>query len=323
MKYIIFFLSVLFFSFSFNSCSTEDDDDLGLDTSPNTFVANLEGEAWSAAKKEAILTNDYLIVYGQAANGNIISLKMKLYKYQPVGKAYVLSNGSDHFADYDFTSPLDSLIYWSKNNLDEYGQSGDIELTKLDLVNKLVSGVFKFRAFNNHDKNDYLYLSQGAFTDIRIVDLLTIDITGQNIINVGGDDAEDDTGDSTEEETSSDFINCTVNGTVNNSTSTTITSNSGFLNIEGIYSATEQIMIELPSTLELGTYDLSVAANSIQFTYVQNGETYSSSPAGSFTLTEKTNTRISGSFHVFLVNSSDTSDTVNLTEGTFSKSLLQ
>ena len=319
MKYLIFPIIAIFLSLSFNSCSSEDDDDLGLDTSPNTFVANLEGEAWNASKKEAVLTSDYLIVYGQASNASIITLKMKLYKYQPVGKSYVLSNGADHFAAYDFTSPLDSLIYWSKNNSDNYGQSGDIELTKLDVTNKLVSGTFKFRAFNNHDKNDYLYLSQGAFTDIPIVDNLTIDVTGQNIINTGGGDDDDDNGGSS----SVDFVNSTINGTAVNSISTTISSISGFLYLQGVYSTTEQISLMFPSTIDLGTYDLADATNSVQISYVSNGVSYSASPTGSFTLTEKTSSRISGSFNATLTNPSDDTDVVTITTGTFSKSLLQ
>ncbi len=172
----IFLLSI----FVLNSCSTPEDDDLGLDTSPNTFVANLEGEAWNAAKKEAVLSNNFLTIYAESNNHSLVCLQMELYKNEPVGKSYVLTNTSTHFASYDFSSRLDSLVYWTKNNPDQYGQSGDIELTKLDETNKLVSGTFKFRAFNNHNSSDYQYFSQGAFTDIRIVDSLSIDVMGLN-----------------------------------------------------------------------------------------------------------------------------------------------
>ena len=320
MKYLVYPIIAIFLSLSFSSCTTEDDDDLGLDTSPNTFVANLEGEAWNAVKKEAVLTNDYLIVYGQAANATIVTLKMKLYKYQPVGKAYVLSNGSEHFAAYDFTGPLDSLIYWSKNNSDKYGQSGDIELTKLDKVNKLVSGTFKFRAFNNHNKLDYLYLSQGAFTDIAIVDNLTIDVTGQNIINNDDDDDDDDDNGGG---SSADFVNCTINGTGSNSTSTGLSNTSGTLSLQGLYSNLSQVVLMFPSTIDLGTYDLANATNSVHVSYVSGGVAYSASPTGSFTLTEKTSSRISGSFNAVLTNTADDTDVVTITTGTFSQSLLQ
>jgi len=180
MKHLLFSAFTVLLAFSMISCSKTSDDDLGLDTSPNTFVANLEGEAWNAAKKEAVLSNDYLTIYAEANNHTLVCLQMELYKNEPVGKTYVLTNTSTHFASYDFTSRLDSLVYWTKNNSDAYGQSGDIELTKLDEANKLVSGTFKFRAFNNHNSADYQYFSQGAFTDIRIVDSLSIDVWGQN-----------------------------------------------------------------------------------------------------------------------------------------------
>lgn len=173
----LFLLPLIFIS----SCSkNNDDEDVALDTSPNTIVANLDGKAWSAAKKEAVLSNDYLTVYGEASDGSLLTLQVKLYQYQPLDKSYVLTNTSEHFAAFDNTSRTDSLTYWTRNNFDTYGQSGDIEITKLDKVNKITSGVFKFRAFNNHNAQDYKYLSQGAFTDIRIVDSLSIDVSGQN-----------------------------------------------------------------------------------------------------------------------------------------------
>ncbi len=180
MRYLILLAFSIILVFSVNSCSTNDDDDLGLDTSPNTFVANLEGEAWNAVKKEAVLSNNYLTIYAEANNKTLVCLQIKLFNNEPVGKTYVMTNTSTHFASYDFSSRLDSLVYWTKNNPDPYGQSGDLELTKLDEGNKLVSGTFKFRAFNNHNSSDYQYFSQGAFTDIRIVDSLSIDVWGQN-----------------------------------------------------------------------------------------------------------------------------------------------
>lgn len=239
MKYFIFSAIVLFLALSINSCTPkEEDDDIGLDTSPNTFVANLEGESWSAVKREAVLTSEYLTVYGEASNGSLITLKMKLYNYEPAGKSYVLSNLADHFAAYDNTTRLDSLIYWSKNNPDAYGQSGDIELTKLDEVNKLVSGTFKFRAFNNHTSADYLYLSQGAFTDIAIVDNLTIDITGLNENNDDsgdGDDNGDDNGDDTGDETSAWTQTSDFPGVKRNEAVAFTYNNEGFVGLGTVY----------------------------------------------------------------------------------------
>lgn len=184
MKYLIYSVLFLFLGLSFTACS-DDEDEFGLDTSPNTFVATLEGENWTAEKQEAILFDNYLMVYAEASDKSLIALKVDLYKHEPIGRPYIFNNNSTHFAAYDNTSRADTLLYWTKNNYDDDAQSGDVELTQLDTARKLVSGTFKCRVFNNlvNSNNpalaDYLYFSQGAFTDIPIVDVLTINLTGE------------------------------------------------------------------------------------------------------------------------------------------------
>lgn len=191
MKYLLFSVLLLFLSLSFTACS-DDEDELGLDTSPNTFVATLEGQHWTAVKKEAILFEDHLMVYAEADDKSLIALRMDLFKHEPLGRPYIFTNASTHFAAYDNTSKRDTLVYWTKNNFDDDAQSGDVQLEKFDTIHKLVSGNFKCRVFNNLIKSnqaelsDYLYFSQGAFTDIPLVESLTIDITGAEEVNTRG-----------------------------------------------------------------------------------------------------------------------------------------
>jgi len=188
----IFFLSILILStLFFASCTPEEDTTIGIDTSPNTFVGNLDGTEWRSATREAQINGDYLSVYGLSSNGTLLSLRVKLYEYQPINKAYILSNTSDHYVAYDNTSGFDSLVYWSKNNPDINGQSGDITITKIDLVERKVSGTYRSRVFNNHTPLQYYYFSQGAFTDVTLVDSLTIPFAGSNFVNYNGGNTGD------------------------------------------------------------------------------------------------------------------------------------
>jgi len=325
MKYIVFPILTLLLIFATFSCSSDDEDDnIGLDTSPNTIVANMEGNAWEAKIKEATLSNDILTVYGQAGNGSVIVLKMDLYKNQPVDKAYILANSASHFAVYDQTGPMDSLIYWTKNNSDALGQSGDILLTKLDKINKLVSGTFKFRAFNNHDNKDYYYFSQGAFTDVQIVDSLTI-ITGTNVnisSNTGGTGTGTGTGGNSNN-TDVNYVNCDLNGAPIVSTSENITSPSGNFLIQASYGTQKTLSLQFPAGIAQGDYDLSTSSNNVVFTYVENGVVYSENPTGNLFIIENSSSTVSGNFYGTLKNENDSTDIVTLHGGTFSMSLLQ
>lgn len=317
MKYNIVLWLTTFSALLLSSCtSKEDDGEIGLDTSPNTFVANIEGDAWSAAKKEAIINGDFLTVYGEAANGSLMTLNIKLYQSDPTARPYILANYTEHYAAYDYTTRLDSLIFWSKNNSDVSGQSGDIVITKLDLENHLVSGTFKFRAYNNHSSAEYLNLSQGAFTDIQIVNYLSIDISGTGEIIIP-EDSVDVTPPLTH------YINCSFNQNAMVSTTTTISSDPSLLFIEGLYSAVSKINLQFPITLEIGSYSIHEPVNNISFSMIYNGVSYNLNPYGNLNITEKTNERISGNFEGTICQSSDSTNVADITNGVFSVSLLQ
>ncbi|MBN2668597.1 MAG: hypothetical protein JXR60_05140 [Bacteroidales bacterium] len=317
---VVILISVL----ALGSCSKKTDDDkISLDTSSNTFVANIEGEAFNAFAKQAVLKDGYLTVYGQSSNGSIICVRTKLYNYEPTDKTYILSNHSDHFISYDFGNRFDTLVYWSKNNPEDLGQSGDVLISKIDLDYGLVSGTFKTRVYSNFDKNQQFYLSQGSFTDIMIVDSLTIDNYGMiGITNSSGGTGGGGGGDVILP--TDNYVKCKVNGVDYNSTSTNITSNYGMLMISGnINTQFKSINIQMPVSIAVGTYDISNPLNSVSINYSVSSTAYSLNPIGTLDITEKTTEHISGTFTVSLTNTNNENDVITLENGQFSMSLLQ
>lgn len=319
-------IALLFF---FNACTPQEEEDyIGLDTGSNTFVANFEGKAWSAARKEATIVDDYLTVYGEQSNGKLMSVRVKLYKYQPVDKTYILNNSSDHYISYDPSSRFDSLVYWSKNNPEIYGQSGDVVITKLDEQYNLVSGEFKTRVYNNHDANDFYYFTQGSFTDVPIVDSLTIAFTGGEIVNSGGGTGGGDTGggdtgggDTGGGNSSEDYVNFTVDGSGFLSDSEQVSVSGGFIDIDAT-EGDKAIKIKMLSTVQEGTYSLTQSPY-IMIEYYEGEETYAYNQTGSMTISEKSSERITGSFTVTLTHTVDFAMTKTLTVGAFSVNMLQ
>jgi hypothetical protein len=334
------FFSLLIISLSLilTSCSPEEDNDnIGLSTGPNTFVANLEGEAWSATQKEALLVDDYLSIYGEAMDGSLMAITVKLFKYEPTNKTYVLDNNSDHFISYDPSSRLDSLVYWTKNNPGVHGTDNNVELqnsgtviiTELDLVNNLVSGEFKVRVYNNFNNSDYYYISQGSFNDISIVDVLSINITGEIINNNGGDvdNNEDNDGDDNDNNgttPSPQFLNCKIDGVSFNTSTPYIQLYSDYIRVMHI-APTRNMTLKFPATIEVGTYSFTDFELTPQVSYNVEGmsfESFVNTDPGVITVTEKTGEKISGTFsctvHEILGEESKT-----ISEGSFSVSLLQ
>ncbi len=338
-------LSVVFLGLTlcFTSCTKEEDNgNIALSSGSNTFVANLDGEAWSASRKEALLEGNKLSVYGESSNGSLISVKVKLFKYEPTDRLYVLNNHSNHFISYDPSLRSDSLVYWSKNNPGTHGDvnsiefqnSGEVTITKLDKVNQLVSGKFKVRVYNNHDNSDYYQISQGTFTDIAIVEAVSIDLNGA-ITNHNGDedndtggDIGDIVGDDDDDNVLPQYLNCDIDGQALNTNAPIVSFNYGSItitnNVVVDYQVTQSLKLEIPTSLEIGSYVFSETSPRPQVSYTIDEEVYASTDAllSEITITEKTEEKISGTF-VSTIQSASGEDTKSITNGSFSINLLQ
>lgn len=86
---------------------------------------------------------------------------------------FSLSNGREVPSD----APLHPHAYVLKNNEDRlrglyytYENSGQINITRFDMLNTIISGTFEFKAFNVDNPGDTIKVTQGRF-DTNWVDL--------------------------------------------------------------------------------------------------------------------------------------------------------
>lgn len=167
----------------FNSCNKDDETPPAEPPDSGVFTGILDGVSWHPPKHKAIYyprwQELYIIVTDDASSSTLnaginldSSAVLKKYMLEPNGSnvANISTNTDDFNTDY---------------NVADAG--GSFELTKLDTVQKLVSGNLQFRAYayagNNVDKRE---LSSSIITDIP----LTI----------------------TQEEYDGSYARCTVNG---------------------------------------------------------------------------------------------------------------
>lgn len=83
-----------------------------------------------------------------------------LYKVKETGK-YLLNGAEFRYGEYFITEVYGAEYDTKTRNI------GEVNITKIDIVNKIVSGTFWFEATNKDDPNDKVSITDGRF-DLRL-----------------------------------------------------------------------------------------------------------------------------------------------------------
>ena len=89
-----------------------------------------------------------------------------LYKINQVG-IYKLSSNEFRFGTYILNVQNNSTGFFGVTYNSRALNKGEVNITKLDLVNKIISGTFWFEATNLNDPNDKVTVTEGRF-DLKI-----------------------------------------------------------------------------------------------------------------------------------------------------------
>jgi len=126
---------------------------------PTKMAAKIDGKSWSAAFTANTLASDVIVITGTSALSGIFAITI----HGTTASTYELGIGKlECTATYKAsTLSTDLDIYEST--------AGKVVLTKIDRVNKKISGTFQFTMFK--PIADIISVSNGTFNDITFTEL--------------------------------------------------------------------------------------------------------------------------------------------------------
>jgi hypothetical protein len=294
---------VFLFAFSLASCDNEpidsaidlsnfDDDDNGNGGEQAVFKVDFDGQTWVANSTEAIkYTNSFQIGGLKTSTGQTIAFSL---------------NG-DTPGTYDSTSNLivyepnsnnpTGDLYWALNPTNPGVSAGSVTITSIDNVNNKVSGTFAFTGYWSDTSVTNILpkvFTNGVFTNIPFV-------VGTNPSN--------------------DTFYAKVDGVefVEDQIDVTEVLASGFPDSYSIVASKangQTVGFRFAKTLGVGTYNFTGPfGQDLSGNCLFNNLLYTTD-SGTFTITQKTATRIKGTFN-YLASNFTTSQTKTITEGSF------
>lgn len=313
----ISFLLVLIGSFFLNSCGPDEPLDAAFinkdtDTSKGVFKVDFDGKTFVATTVQALVNENYISISGlKTPSGELVQLsltapynKVGTYTWKSVtatggviGLLYMASNGANPY----ISSPKGSGGAADNSG---YTDTASISITKIDLVNNLISGTFQFTGVKYKDATgntiETKILSNGSFTDISFAKDVAVPITNNS-------------------------FSAKLDGTVFTPVYIDALNSGGNLNIIGRRGTVETIALSVPNTITAGTYTLDSFLGNYKAGYIKNnnadGSGIFSVEVGSVTISNHDiiNKKIAGTFK-FTSNSFLVTETHNITEGVFSVS---
>lgn len=290
-----FFKLFLFISITLISCGDVEPIDPAVINDGNnnnngqaSLTATFNNQNFIATGFQAIKTGTTFLIQGFRSNGSNFSFALSgttagtypansltnLIYYQPAGTDFV---------------------YWGFHPNDATANTGAVVITNVDTVNKTVSGTFQFTGFwsNTDDNLPSISFTNGVFTNIPYTedamsdDVFTATINGQPFVT--------------------DFVVVSEIGTATES----------FIVVSGTDTNGRIINVNMKSTLGAGTYPITtnIGNDDVQLAFQipsQDFEAFANS--GSVTITEKTDTRIKGTFTGTI---SGGGETYQITNGSF------
>jgi hypothetical protein len=301
---LISFIFLILTTMSFVSCDNEPvdnmidltefgDDNNGSNNEDETvFKVDFSGSTWVADEAEAVkYTNSFQI--GGIKNST--------------GQTFAFSLNGSTPGTYDSTSNLiiyepnsnnpTGDFYWALNTTNPSISAGTVTITNIDIVNNKVSGVFAFT---------------GHWSDPTVTNISPIQFTNGVFNNIPF---------TVETNPTNDTFYAKVDGTefVEDQIDVSVVSASGFpqsYSIVGAKANGETIGFRIATYLGVGTYNFTGPfGQDLSGTCVINNLLYTTN-TGSLTITEKTATRIKGTFN-YVASNFTTSQTKSITQGSF------
>ena len=259
------------------SCKKEEEVEYSTE---KTMTAKIDGNLWRAVEPIGGISGGFYTISGESKIGH----KIKLYLNNVAIGTYNISSTSQSKAEY--TMANDSDFYVTQGGA---GTSGYVEIDEINPTKKTVTGKFHFVA--NKVGTHYLRtISNGVFEDIEYYDVTPT--------------AENNT------------FTATIAGSNYTSTSIVGDKNNGKITINASDNDKSFIVV-IPDNITEGTYDLNDTTYSI--TYSKSPNIYYSTGDGTIEITQHNASInfIEGTFSLNAQNESDSSDVVNITNGSF------
>lgn len=258
----------------------------GIQT-PGSFRAKIDGVQWSANSiKSATKIGGVISITGSNTDGKMIVLRVA----DSGVHNYTITNTSLSNVGVYTDSAIAPSAALTTNQWFIDSTYGTINITRIDSVNKTMTGTFKiyvFRSLDGIKRN----ITEGVFTDISY-------------------------GVATPPPSSSDSFTVKVNGTEFIETSFTGISSMGDIDFVAINAAGATVGITLSDTITPGTYSMDMAGEAYGL-YNPNSSTFLISSAGTLTVLEHNTTthRIRATFSFTAVSLVGGGTPVQMTEG--------
>ncbi len=172
-------LIILVLSFLVLSCSKSDNpaSDDNTQSGAGTMSCKIDGVAWSASipgspipSAYAYFSNQALVIIGTQMKGtDLIVITFQLTNVQGAGE-YDLGAGVQNgirMATVTYTNNSTSSQESYGTDLNTQEPEGEINITKLDLTNKIVSGTFYFKATSDAKPGVVKNVTEGKF-DVKL-----------------------------------------------------------------------------------------------------------------------------------------------------------
>ncbi len=151
----VFLIAIIASSMIFSSCKKDDDDDDdGTPTPSASMTCKINGTPWSAIIKLTNKIDNTFSIKGTSILGEIVLV--------------TINHLEEGTYNYDVTNLTDANVAYTSVNLTAYAPiSGTITITKVDEVNKKISGTFNG---NNVNLSDTKNITEGKFENLSYID---------------------------------------------------------------------------------------------------------------------------------------------------------
>jgi hypothetical protein len=291
---------VLFTAFNISSCTSDvepidpaivinpnPEPNPNPNPTPGVFKVDIDGATYTAATTIVYITGGSIQLSAIRANGDSFGMLLS-------GTTAGTYAANDNVVA--FTPSGSEYGYWGYNPDDDTADTGSVIITSIDTVNHTITGTFSFTGYWSDDTVTNIppkQFTNGIFTNLPYV-------------------SNSPTG---------DMFVAKVNGTdFNQNDLLAITTDFGgteFISIGAANAADNSLTVSVKSSLGPGTYSITgnVATDPVQISYALSSDDFGTiANAGTVTITEKTATRVKGTFSgVVVINAV----TYNITAGSF------
>jgi len=240
----------------------------GGNTTGGVFKVDIDGSHYEATTTQVFISGGSIQIAAMRTQGDSFGFLLS-----GTGQATYPANTNI----VAYTPAGEEFGYWAVNPDDDTAETGSVTITNIDVTHHTISGTFSFTGYWSDDTNPSpplpKHFTNGTFTNLPYV---TSSPTGDSFLaKVNGADFNQ-----------IDLL----------ATETTVGADT-FLSIGAQNANLDEMTVSVKSTLGAGTYTITgnLATDPVQISYTNDSGDGMAS-AGTVTITEKTATRIKGTF---------------------------